>query len=289
MTMRTILVSIDGGGSSDATLETALTVGRRFGVHVDVLHVQPDPLAAVPALGDGVTANLADEASAGAAADGAQRVLAARAVLDAALERHGLVLDTPDPAVDGFTVSWLTRIGRRHKVLARLGRVHDLVVVGHPSDPGDPAHSLTVDALFETGRPVLVAPPQAPGEFGQRIAVAWNGSAECARALGGASNFLGRADTVVILTAHSERTPVSVVPELEAYLRRHGVAVETRQVGHPTKGHLGGRPLLEACRECEADLLVMGAHRVGRLRELVLGNATREVLREARLPVLMGH
>ena len=96
-------------------------------------------------------------------------------------------------------------------------------------------------------------------------------------------------DVVQAMTAHSERTPVSVVPELEAYLRRHGVSVETRQVGHPSKGHLGGRPLLEACRECEADLLVMGAHRVGRLRELVLGNATREVLREARLPVLMGH
>ncbi|HEY5790607.1 MAG TPA: universal stress protein, partial [Gammaproteobacteria bacterium] len=198
-------------------------------------------------------------------------------------------LAEPDAPATGFTVAWTTRVGRRHKVLARLGRVHDLVVVGHPSDPSDLAHSLTVDSLFATGRPVLVAPPQAPAEFGRRLAIAWNGSAECARALDGASNFLDQAESAVVLTAESERTPVSVLPELEAYLRRHGVSVETRRVAHRGKEHLGGRPLLDACVDCGADLLVMGAHRVGRLRELVLGNATREVLLQARLPVLMGH
>jgi len=289
MTVRTILVSIDGGRMSRPTLETALAVGRRFGVHIDVLHVLPDPLAAVPPLGDGVTPSLADETAAGAAEAGAQRALAARAVFDEAVTRYGLDTAEPDAPGSGFTVAWMTRVGRRHKMLARLGQVHDLVVVGHPSDPDDPDRSLTADALFATGRPVLVAAPQAASEFGRRLAIAWNGSAECARALGGASNFLEQAESVVILTAQSERTSVSVVPELEGYLRRHGVTVETRRVGHPTKGHLGGRPLLDACGECGADMLVMGARRVGRLREMVLGNATREVLREARLPVLMGH
>ncbi len=289
MSLRTILVSIDGGRSSDATLETALALGRRFDVHVDVLHVQPDPLAAVPALGDGMTANLADETTAGAAGAGATRALAARAIFDEVMARHALEAVEYDAPGAGFTVAWMTRVGRRHKVLVRLGQVHDLVVVGHPSEPDDPDHSLTSDALFGTGRPVLIAPPDGVKTFGSRIAIAWNGSTECARALGGASNFLDRADSVVVLTAQSERTPVSTVTELEVYLKRHGVAVETQRVGRPSKEHLGGRPLLEACQACGADMLVMGAHRVGRLREMVLGSATRDVLREARVPVLMGH
>ncbi len=289
MSLRTILVSIDGGRSSEATLETALVVARRFAVHVDVLHVQSDPLAAVPALGDGVTASLAEEATAGAAEAGAARALAARAIFDEVIARHGVQASDYDAPTTGFSVAWMTRIGRRHKMLARLGQVHDLVVVGHPSDPDEPDRSLTSDALFATGRPVLLAPPRVPGPFGKRIAIAWNGSCECARALGGASNFLDHAESVVVLTAQSERTPVSMIPELEAYLHRHGVAVETRRVGHPSKDHLGGRPLLEASAECGADMLVMGAHRVGRLREMVLGNATREVLRDADVPVLMGH
>ncbi len=289
MSLRTILVTIDGGRSSEATLDTALALGRRFAVHVDVLHVQTDPLAAVPALGDGVTATLADEATAGAADAGAARALAARAIFDEVIARHGLEASEYDVPGEGFTVAWMTRIGRRHKMLARLGQVHDLVVVGHPSDPDDPDHSLSSDALFNTGRPVLLAPDVPPEAFGKRIAIAWNGSTECARALGGASNFLDRAESVVVLTAQSERTPVSMIPELEVYLHRHGVAVETRRVGHPSKEHLGGRPLLEACNECGADMLVMGAHRVGKLRQMVLGSATRDVLSKAQVPVLMGH
>ncbi|MDX1594165.1 MAG: universal stress protein [Gammaproteobacteria bacterium] len=289
MSVRTLLVSIDGGRSSEATLETALVIGRRLAVHVDVLHVQPDPLAAVPALGDGVTAQLADQAAAGAAGAGSERAAVAREIFDAAVTRHGLEVVEQDAPHAGFTVAWSTRVGRRHKMLARLGQVHDLVVVGHPSDPEDLDRSLTADALFATGRPVVVAPPHAPEAFGRRLAIAWNGSTECARAVGGASNFLDHAESAVVLTAQSERTPISTVPELETYLRRHGVEVETVRVGHPTKDHLGGRPLLDACADAGADMLVMGAHRVGRLRELVLGNATREVLREATLPVLMGH
>jgi nucleotide-binding universal stress UspA family protein len=289
MSVRTLLVSIDGGRSSDATLDTALAIGRRLDVHVDVLHVQSDPLAAVPALADGVTATLADQAVAGAAGAGAVLAQAAREAFDRAVERDGLVVVEADAPAAGFTVAWMTRVGRRHKMLARLGQVHDLVVVGHPSDPGESDRSLAADALFATGRPVVVAPQRVPETFGTRLAVAWNGSTECARALGGASNFLDQAESVVVLTAQSERTPVSMIPELETYLHRHGVAVETRRVGHPGKEHLGGRPLLDACRECGADMLVMGAHRVGKLRQMVLGNATREVLNEATIPVLMGH
>jgi nucleotide-binding universal stress UspA family protein len=289
MSVRTILVSIDGGRTSDAILETALAVGRRLDAHVDVLHVQPDPLAAVPSFGDGVTATLADQATAGAASLGASRALAAREFFDKAVAAHQLTVAEIDAPAAGFTVAWMTRVGRRHKMLARLGQVHDLVVVGHPSNPDDPDHSHTADALFATGRPVLVAPQQAPAAFGRRLAIAWNGSVEGARALGGASNFLDQAESVVVLTAQSERTPVSMIPELEAYLHRHGVAVETRRVSDPVKGHLGGRPLLEACGECGADMLVMGASRIGKLRQMVLGNATREVLNESTLPVLMGH
>ncbi len=74
----------------------------------------------------------------------------------------------------------------------------------------------------QCGRPVLAVPKSAPDFIGRRIAIAWNGSAECARALGGATNFFEQAEAVVILTAHSQRTPVSVVPELEGYLNATG-------------------------------------------------------------------
>ncbi len=107
--------------------------------------------------------------------------------------------------------------------------------------------------------------------------------------MGGATDFLARAESLVILTAESERTPATVVPELENYLEWHGLQPETQVFSAPGRRHLGGMPLLEACHRAGADMLVMGAHSEGRLARLLLGRATRQVLRMAPVPVLMGH
>jgi nucleotide-binding universal stress UspA family protein len=60
--------------------------------------------------------------------------------------------------------------------------------------------------------------------------------------------------------------------------------VTARQI-EPGRGH--GATLLDAAGAENADLLVMGAYGHSRLREIVLGGATRDVLRHARLPVLL--
>lgn len=288
MTVRTMLVSVDGSESSAATLQTALAVARRFDVHLDVLHVSPDPLAAVPAIGDGMSSSMADRLESQAGDDAAQRAALSRELFDRIMDASGVRVAAVNETIPGLSASWMQRTGRRHKVLARLGRVHDLIVVGHPSNTADMAGSLTVNALFDTGRPVLVAPPEPVDTVGRVIAIAWNGSAECARALGGASNFFADAERVVILSGRPD-DPVSVVPELESYLARHGVAAETRNIEPAGKAKRAGRPLLEACAAVEADLLVMGATAVSRLREIALGNTTRDVLAGATIPVLMGH
>ncbi|MBF0374049.1 MAG: universal stress protein [Alphaproteobacteria bacterium] len=278
MPIKSILVALDGGERTPATLETALTLVGRFGAHADVLHVRPDALTDVPAIGEGMSGQLADAVSHGNALRSEQRARLAREVFERVC------------GADHPSMTFVERVGRRHAVMARLGRVHDLILVGPPSDPRDIAHSLTMDALFLTGRPVLVVPHDAPASLGEHVAVAWNGSAECARALGGASNFLPHAKRVTILTAESARTPRSVVSELADYLARHTAApVETRIIGQLGKNHLGGRQLLEAVHESGADLLVMGARKLGRLERLMLGSATQDVLRDADLPVLMGH
>ncbi|MBF0355406.1 MAG: universal stress protein [Alphaproteobacteria bacterium] len=289
MTIKSILVTLDGSEQSAATLTAALDLVRRFSAHADVLHVRPDALTNVPAIGDGMSAGLAEDVSEGNAQRSEQRARQARAVFVKICAEAGLPVVSPDRIAPGASLSFIERVGRAHAVMARLGRVHDLILVGPPTDSRDMSHSLTMDALFETGRPVLVVPHAPPAVMGSHIAVAWNGSAECARALGGASNFLPFASRVTILTAESERTPRSVVPELADYLKIHTACVETRLIASLGKKHLGGRQLLDAVREVGADFLVMGAHNTGRLKRLMLGSATHEVLAQTHVPVLMGH
>jgi nucleotide-binding universal stress UspA family protein len=289
MTIKSILVTLDGSEQSLATLDVALALVKRLNVHADVLHVRPDALTEVPAIGSGMSADLADACAQGSQAKSEQRARMARGLFDKSVSAHGLPAVPYDAVPPGASVSFIERTGRRHAVLARLGRVHDLILMGPPSDPRDISNSLTMDALFETGRPVLIVPHLSPPTLGRHIAVAWNGSAECARALGGATNFLGQAQQVTILTAESERTPRSVVPELAEYLKIHNPNVETRIIAQLGRKHLGGRQLLDAVAACGADLLVMGAHNVGPVKRLMLGSATHEVLAQTHVPVLMGH
>lgn len=289
MTVRTILVSVDGTESSKPTLDSAFMVAKKFGVHVDVLHVRPDSLTQVPAIGEGMSAKMADNIAAISDAAAGERAMQARGFFEEACRRLEIPVVAADQQAEGVSATWIERIGRKHKHLIRLGRVHDLVILGHPSDPKDMENSTTVQALFESGRPVLVVPKSTPEVIGRKIAIAWNGSAECARALGGATNFFMQAEEVVILTAHSQRTPVSVVPELENYLDRHGVKAETRIFANLDRKFMGGRILLDECTREGVDMLVMGAFKISRLRQLVLGNATRDVLESASIPVLMGH
>ncbi len=53
--------------------------------------------------------------------------------------------------------------------------------------------------------------------------------------------------------------------------------------------HLRGEALLGEAEKAEADLLVMGAYGHSRLRQMVLGGVTRDILGDAAIPVLMVH
>ncbi|MEO5375059.1 MAG: universal stress protein [Alphaproteobacteria bacterium] len=289
MAIKSILVSLDGTETSTATLATAFQVVQRFKVHADVLHVRPDSLTSVPAIGEGMNPRLAEDFARDHEKTSQGRSDAARRVFDDLCGRNGIAVVESGPTRDGVSASFIEKVGRRHLVMTRLGRVHDLIVVNHPTNRRDLAHSMTIYALFDTGRPVLVVPKKAPTVMGDVIAIAWNGSAECARAVASATNFFPFAKKVFILTADSERTPLSVVPELASYLECHGVPVETRVFAHMGRRHLGGKRLLKAVAEVGADLLVMGAHRVAPLTEFILGSATRQVLEGADIPILMQH
>jgi nucleotide-binding universal stress UspA family protein len=171
-------------------------------------------------------------------------------------------------------------------VIPRKARVSDLVVFG-----AQPADSPELGGAIETtlvggGRPVLLA-PKGVQKIGDRIAIAWNDSAESARALSCALPFLEAAQAVHVLAADTWRTRFEATEELADYLawrkiacERHAVAIEDEAVG---------QALMQAASGVGADLLVMGGYGRSRLRELVLGGVTRHVLTHTALPVLFAH
>jgi nucleotide-binding universal stress UspA family protein len=173
--------------------------------------------------------------------------------------------------------------------LALHGRCSDLIIVGQTRgvDTGPGARADFPEWLMLNGpAPVLVVP--ARGQFarvGARVAVAWNGSSEARRAIGSALSVLRKADKVHVLMIDVGSDIVDGA-DLGLYLLRHGVNVE---MDTTTASADAGAALLAATANCCADLLVMGAYGRSRMREMLMGGASRTILASMQVPVWMAH
>ncbi len=287
MSIKTILVPIDGTETSRTALDVAFMLARDLPAHADVLHVATDPKDAVPLLGEGMSAAIIEEMIQLAERDATERTARAEAMFEDARGRYGLDEQKNPPTGEGGSTTLIHAVGREDVLTAGNGRLTDLVVAARPTEQSDASLAMTINAaIFETGRPVLLAPPNAPQSVAKKIAISWNGSAEASRAVAAAMPLIVRAQSVVIMTAENDKTSSGVAAELAGYLAWHGVSAESRNL---PGGSQVGQVLLEDCKAVGADLLVMGAYTHSRMRQLILGGVTKHVLASADLPVLMAH
>jgi nucleotide-binding universal stress UspA family protein len=182
--------------------------------------------------------------------------------------------------------------------LGRVAAVHaryaDVTVMTRPSEGvgAELREEIIEGVLFHSGRPALVAPPGWSGTgIGKRIVVAWDASREATRALSEADDILEFAEAVTVLTVdakpkmfgHGDQPGANIA----AHLSRRGLPAEVRNVD--SMGRSASSAILEEAQALGADLIVMGGYAHSRLRELVFGGATRELLRTATVPLLMAH
>ena len=169
-------------------------------------------------------------------------------------------------------------------------RLHDLTVTG--VDPrGLLSDRIVAESLlFGSGRPLLVAPAAHSGALAcTRIVVAWDNSRTAARALGDALAHLPGVAEVVLLAIGDDKAIHSSLGDGETadVLARRGLAVrvERRSLG----GRSIGAALQDSARELGGGVLVMGGFGHSRLRDFVLGGATKAVLADPQLPLLLSH
>ncbi|MBL6947409.1 MAG: universal stress protein [Rhodospirillales bacterium] len=293
MSIRTILVPLAGSEDVTPVMEMGLTLGRDLGAHVDVLHIQSDPKDTIPLLGEGMSVSMIEDMIQMAEKEGGERASDGRRTYDELVSKLSITV-SDDPTSQGPSTSWGQEVGRNDEVTARRGRLADLIVVARPTESSDVLATLTLNAaLFDSGRPVLVAPPAGGGSAkaltpGGHVAISWNGSAQSARAVSSAMGLIAKAEKVSVFTAASDVTSASRAPELATYLEWHGIVPDTRTFTIDGGQAIGGA-LLDECGKEGVDLLVMGAYTHSRVRQLILGGVTRHVLENATLPLFMAH
>ena len=182
--------------------------------------------------------------------------------------------------------------------LGRVAAVHaryaDVAVMTRPGEGAgaDLREEIVEGVLFHSGRPALIAPPNWKGAgIGKRVVVAWDASREATRALSEAQSILEKAEQIPVMTVdakpkmfgHGDQPGANIA----AHLSRRGLPAEVRNID--SMGRSAALAILEEAATLQADLVVMGGYAHSRLRELVFGGATRELLRAATVPLLMAH
>ncbi|MCC6779067.1 MAG: universal stress protein [Hyphomicrobiales bacterium] len=172
-----------------------------------------------------------------------------------------------------------------------IARRVDMSVLGQPEpDKPGPENLIIESALFESGRPVLVVPYiQKAGLSLDRVIVGWDGSRSAARAVADAMPLLARAKAVEVVIVSGEPTKSDEIPgaDIAHHLARHGARVELKQIVATDTDV--ANTILSHAADSAADLLVMGGYGHSRLREFILGGATRGILGSMTIPTMMSH
>lgn len=176
--------------------------------------------------------------------------------------------------------------------LARQARYADLSIIAKPErTDASLMHAYFRPLLFESGRPVLVVPlgVDLPRRF-RKLLVAWKPTREATRAVHDAITAFApesvevlAVDPQVSVLAHGEEPGA----DIGAHIARYGidVTVATR----PSASSGIATTILRHATEVGADVVVAGGYGHARLREWVLGGATREFLDELQVPVCFSH
>lgn len=285
--MKSILVPIEESPSLDAQLETAVLLAGIFNAHIDgtapswVMGLAPfdGALDTIPAIGE--TGAFSAEAQ-------QARVDAAEKSFRAFIDRRGIAWENPGEPADHVTASWLAPSGSGDRITAEVSRLYDVTVLGRRIEKSlTPRAELLEAVLFESGRPILVTPPQAPTKLGDVIVIAWNGSTESARLVTFAKPLLVRAKRLVVLSIEGAMVSGPSAADLARALCRDGLPAEA--IARSAGAQTNGEAMLNGAMELGADLLVKGAYTHSRLRQMIFGGVTRHILQEATIPVLMSH
>jgi len=285
--MKTILLPLEETDALNSILQTALLAATKFGSYMEGLHVRPGLTGVVAAGAEGLVAATPGLIESFEREDQlrAERV---RALFESFMREKGVERNTPSSPPNKPTIGWYEETGQGDTTIGSRGRVFDLIVVGRPVRGGASSAMTTLEAaLFESGRPLLIAPPSPPAGLGERIMISWNCSTETASTTAFAMPFLKRAKSVLVLQVEGGTVPGPSAQEAARQLRRHGIATEAKIV--PTQKRSTGETILNEADTWGADLLVKGAYTQSRLRQMIFGGMTSHILAEATLPVIMSH
>ena len=281
--MKTILLPFYDDDAAEAALDAGGQLAARFGSYIEGLFVMRPPQII-----DGEGIVLADSYLTQLKEEGRRLGGRARARFDDSVAGRGMAAGSLAEPAEGAAIGWREMEGLEGQVIGDYGRVFDLIVIGREfGHPWVDWHVMAEAALFESGRPIVITPAKPGKSLGENVVIAWNNSTETARTVALSMPLLAGAGAVTVVAVEGWGVPGPSAEQLRGHLVRNGIPAGVRAV--EPDGRSPGETVLDECAALGADLLVKGAYTQSRLRQLVFGGATRHIMMNAELPVILSH
>jgi nucleotide-binding universal stress UspA family protein len=275
--IKDIVVNLSVAAPRPVAADFAISVAEAFRAHVAGIAFAYEPVLPPSVMGSIPTEYIETQRAESESAAGA-----AIARFEEAARRAG---------VSAETRMMTASVAGASDLFGHVARRFDLSVVAQADpDRGSPEELIIEAALFESGRPIVVVPYiQREGLKLGRVMVCWDASRNSARAVADAMPFLVRAKAVDVVVVTNGGVKSDELPgaDIAQHLARHGLTVELKRI---VSGGLDiANTLLSHAADSSADFIVMGGYGHSRLREFILGGATRGILGSMTVPVLMSH
>ena len=284
MPIKTILVLLDTEAQTLSVTKAAIAVAKLFSAHLIGLHVVPNAF---------MPASMAYEAT-------GELIEAQRQAYQADAKQIGATFNKAITG-EGVPVEWRKVEANSEpvaSVVMRHGREADLMILAQPDRSMTliDGIAMTEQVMLGLGRPVYVVPTSSVAStVGKRVLLAWNASRESARAAFDAMPFLLQAESVRILAAEPASQggwlgadeAAAPTSGIATTMERHGVRCSVAKA--TASGADVAAEILAQAKEHGCDLIVMGGYGHWRIREIVFGGATRSMLDQTTIPILMSH
>ena len=286
----TILVPVGGGESDQVVFEAAFAVATTLNAHLDFMHVRigaPEAALHTPHIGFAMGGALAN-ALKDLAWRGEDRAEAGLQNVRAFCAAHGIMMVDKPCASRVVTARWREEDGDALQRLLSASRHNDLAVMARAVKPdGLPAKRLE-KLLLESGRPIIIVPPDRPMKKLGTTMVCWRETSDAARAVSAAMLLLVKAQRVIVVSVTEDAIAgAAAANDVVQQLAWHGVKSDFRLL--PRGGRATSEVLFRAAREEKADLMIMGAYGRGRMREALFGGCTQTAIEAADIPIFLMH
>lgn len=282
--MQKIIALVDGSLYTQSVCDHAAWVARRSGAAVELLHV----------LGRRETASAPANLSGNITLGARTALLEELSTLDAqraklAQKRGRAILDDAKTVLEAAGVAEVTtklRIGDVVETVTEFESEADMVVVGKRGEAADFARlhlgSNLERVVRSCRRPVFVA--SRAFKSIERFLIAHDGGTSSMKAVDHIARsplFAGLKCRLLTVGSETEESRKQL-EDARAVLKAGGYAVEAAV--------LPGQPEVVISQVVESegiDLLVMGAYGHSRIRNLIIGSTTTEMVRSCKIPVVL--